>query len=282
MKKLVLRNKTFDLTGRPIIMGILNITPDSFSDGNRFLDLDSALQQAEQLVNEGSDILDLGAESSRPGAQPVSLQEELDRMMPVVEAVKKRIDIPLSIDTYKYPVADAAAKAGAEMINDITGLEHDPQIAALVAEHNLAICLMHMRGTPQTMQSDTSYSNLIQEITAKLQIATDKCLAAGVKKESIVWDPGIGFSKSTEGNLLILKKLEKFTKSGYSVLIGTSRKSFIGRVLDLDVSERLYGTIASNVLALNNGASIFRVHDVKAHRQALDLAWQILNCQSYQ
>lgn len=276
MKKLILKNRVLDLSGKPIIMGIVNITPDSFSDGNCFLSLDAALRQAETLVREGADILDLGAESSRPGALPVSLQEELDRLMPVVEVVKRNIDIPLSIDTYKFAVAEAAAKAGADMINDITGMDYNPQIASVVAGYNLAICLMHMRGTPQNMQSNTDYTDLIPEIIDKLQTATEKCLAAGVNRASIVWDPGIGFSKSTEGNLQIIKKLDRFAKSGYSILIGTSRKSFIGKILNLEVGNRLYGTIASNVLALNNGAAIFRVHDVKAHRQALDLAWEIL------
>lgn len=276
MKRLVLKNKIIDLEQQPVIMGILNVTPDSFSDGNLFFNLDNALSQADKLIKNGADIIDIGGESSRPGALSVGLQEELDRILPVVEAVKKEFEIPISVDTYKYGVAESVAKSGVEMINDITALEHSPMIAQLAAQNQLAICLMHMRGTPQTMQAETNYDDLIAEVSNKLIKAAELCMSAGIKKESIVLDPGIGFGKSTDGNILLLKRLMEFSLLGFPILIGTSRKSFIGKLLGLEVDERLSGTIASNVVGLYNGARIFRVHDVKEHRQALNLAWEII------
>jgi dihydropteroate synthase len=277
MRKLVLKDKIFNLDKKAVIMGILNITPDSFSDGNQFYCKDSALAQAELMINEGVDIIDIGGESSRPGAAAVSLQEELDRVMPIIEIIKKEFAIPVSIDTCKSGVAALAATYGVEMLNDITALQYDAKMADVAAENNLAICLMHIRGTPDNMQINTIYTDLVTEVIDKLKQTANICLQKGISKESIILDPGIGFGKSVEGNLQLLKKLSELKKLGFSVLIGTSRKSFIGKVLDVEVNDRLNGTIASNVVALMNGADVFRVHDVKAHRQALDLAKAIIN-----
>lgn len=272
-----LKNKIFDLKKKPVIMGILNITPDSFSDGSQYTSMDKALFQAEKMQKEGADIIDIGGESSRPGADLVTSDEEINRIYQITEKIKEKFDLPVSIDTYKEKTAEIMLDLGCEMINDIYGLTKSPEIASIVAKHDAALCLMHMRGTPKTMQSNTDYDNLLNEISVFLKETGDFALKKGVAKESILIDPGIGFGKSVEDNLKILKNIHFFIeKTSFQVLIGTSRKSFIGKILNKTADNRLSGTIASNVIALANGAKIFRVHDVAEHRDALDLAFELI------
>ena len=277
-----IKNKTYDLSHKPIIMGILNITPDSFSDGNQFFkkdDLSKTLKYVESMILDGADIIDIGGESSRPCSIRISVNEELDRILEIIISIKKNFDIPISVDTYKYEVAKEVLNLGVEMINDIYALNHSNEIASLVAKHKAGLCLMHMKGNPETMQNDTDYKekNLIDEISSYLSKSIAIALERGVDKEYISIDPGIGFGKDLRNNLKILKKLNEFNKKlKLPVLIGTSRKSFIGQLLnEPDPKKRLSGTIASNVVALNNGAKLFRVHDIKEHREALDLAYKI-------
>lgn len=240
-----------------LVMGILNVTPDSFSDGGRFTDLDRALAHAEQLAKEGADIIDIGGESTRPGYQPVSSEEEIARTVPVIEAVKKEIDLPISIDTYKSEVAKAAIDAGAVIINDIWGAKADPQIARVAAESKLPIILMHNR-------KDRAYQSLMadvrEDLLSSVQIARDH----GVKEEQMILDPGIGFAKDLKENLTVMRHLEQIVALGYPVLLGTSRKSMIGKVLDLPTDQRLEGTAATVALGIMKGCQLIRVHDVQA------------------
>ncbi len=278
-----IKNKTFDLSQKPIIMGILNITPDSFSDGNLFFkkdDLSNTLKYVEKMILDGVDIIDIGGESSRPNSKRISANEELDRILETIILIKKNFNIPVSVDTYKYEVAKEVLNLGVEMINDIYALNHSNEIADLVAEHKAGLCLMHMKGNPETMQNDTSYddeNNVINEISNYLTKSVSIALERGVEKEYISIDPGIGFGKDLISNLQILNRLEELNKKmSYPILIGTSRKSFIGELLnEKNPNNRLSGTIASNVIALNNGAKLFRVHDVIEHRDALDTAFKI-------
>ncbi len=267
--------RTFDLE-RPVLMGVLNVTPDSFSDGGRFFDRAEALRRLEELQAEGADIIDVGGESTRPGASPVSGEEELRRVMPAVEAAAARLDLPVSIDTTKSGVARAALDAGAEVINDISGLRFDPELAELAAESGAGLVLMHIRGEPRTMQRDVHYDDLMGEIVGELRESTERALAAGCRAEQLVVDPGIGFGKTAEHNLAIINGLGGLQELGYPVLIGPSRKSFIGKILGLEVGERLEATIAACVVALLRGARIFRVHDVAEARRALDMAEAIV------
>jgi len=256
-------------SGRALLMGILNVTPDSFSDGGRFIEPDRAIEHALRMVDEGADIIDIGGESSRPGAREVSLGEELDRVMPVIEGLNGKLGKPISIDTRRSAVARAACRAGAVMINDISGLRNDPQMAQTAAEFGAWLVLMHMKGTPATMQLDIHYDDLLGEIGSFLAAAAEKAVAAGVEKSKIIIDPGIGFGKTTVHNLVILKNLDRFAKLGYPVLVGASRKSFIGNTLGLPVEQRLEGSLAAAVYAVLKGAAIVRVHDVSATRRAL-------------
>jgi dihydropteroate synthase len=267
--------RTFDLE-RPVLMGVLNVTPDSFSDGGRFFDRAEALRRLEELQAEGADIIDVGGESTRPGASPVSGEEELRRVMPAVEAAAARLDLPVSIDTTKSGVARAALDAGAEVINDISGLRFDPELAELAAESGAGLVLMHIRGEPRTMQRDVHYDDLMGEIVGELRESTERALAAGCRAEQLVVDPGIGFGKTAEHDLAIINGLGGLQELGYPVLIGPSRKSFIGKILGLEVGERLEATIAACVVALLRGARIFRVHDVAEARRALDMAEAIV------
>jgi len=276
------KNKTFDLSHKPIIMGILNITPDSFSDGDKFFkknDLSNTLKFVEKMVIDGVDILDVGGESSRPCSKRISANEELDRILETIIAIKKNFDIPISVDTYKYEVAKEVLNLGVEMINDIYALNKSNDIATLVKEYKAGLCLMHMKGSPETMQNHTIYkeNNLIDEISSYLTKSISIALGKGVEKEYISIDPGIGFGKDLASNLEILNRLDQFNKKlKLPILIGTSRKSFIGELLnEKNPNKRLSGTIASNVIALNNGAKIFRVHDIAEHRDALDVAFKI-------
>ncbi len=264
-----------DLT-KPRIMGILNVTPDSFSDGGRFSSVDKALEHGRAMAAEGADLIDVGGESTRPGAAAVSVQEEIDRVVPVVEALVCDTGLPVSVDTNKSQVARAAVAAGAAYINDISGLQFDPQMATVAAESGAGVFLMHTRGRPAEMQADTRYDDLVGEILDTLQNGIDQACAAGVPLDRIAIDPGIGFAKSAEGNLEILRRLPEFLSLGRPVLLGTSRKSFIGKVLEQpDPQERLFGTLATVALGVERGAKIFRVHDVRAAVEAARLSWAI-------
>ncbi|MDY0383538.1 dihydropteroate synthase [Trichlorobacter sp.] len=263
---------------RPLIMGILNVTPDSFSDGGRFSTVETAVAHALQMVEQGADIIDIGAESTRPGAPLVAPDEELRRLLPVLEALAGRIAVPISIDTWKAPVAEAALKAGAEIINDISGLTFDPALAQVAANHRAGLVLMHTRGTPATMQQDTGYQDLLGEIADFLQASLQAALTAGCSPEQLVLDPGIGFGKDTTGNLEILRRLPELASLGCPLLVGSSRKRFIGTVLEREKPEdRLFGTAATVALAVAHGARILRVHDVQAMRDVVDMTHSIIS-----
>lgn len=250
------------------IMGICNVTPDSFFDGGRYLDKNCAVEHAVRLRDEGADIIDVGGESSRPGARPVSAAEEIDRVCPVIEALAGRIGVPISVDTYKAEVAAAALRAGATIVNDISGLALDPHMAETVASFGAGLVIMHMKGTPATMQIDPRYEDLIGEIYRFLETAAQKAVAAGVEPSRIIVDPGIGFGKTMEDNYRIINRIGEFKKLGYPVMVGLSRKSLIRRLYERD-EDRLPATIALNTAAVLNGADIIRVHDVREHRLAL-------------
>lgn len=276
-----LARRSLDLSRRPCIMGILNVTPDSFSDGSRYLGLDRAVERACQMVDEGADIIDIGGESTRPNIAPVDADEELRRVIPLVERLLERIPVPISVDTYKAVVAREALRAGAEIVNDISGLTFDPDMAATVAEAGAGLVVMHTRGRPDVMQKDTAYGDLITEVIDSLCQSVSTADAAGVARDRIVIDPGIGFSKSVQGNLRIISQLRDFATLNLPVLIGTSRKSFIGTVLGRGVDERLFGTAATVALAVANGASILRVHDVREMRDVADMTHAVLHPDEY-
>lgn len=250
-------------------MGVLNVTPDSFSDGGAYLDPEKAIAQALRMAKEGADIIDIGGESSRPGAEPVSVMEEIRRVLPVITALQKQIDIPISIDTYKASVAEEALKAGAQLINDITGLRGDDRMVQLAAEYDVYTVIMHMKGTPRTMQHNPNYENLMEELVQFFMKQVAFALATGINRGKIIIDPGIGFGKRVEDNFIILNELQKLVEIGYPVLVGPSRKSFIGKTLHLPVEERLEGTSAAVTAAILNGAKIVRVHDVKEMRRVV-------------
>lgn len=265
---------------RPLIMGILNVTPDSFYAGSRKIDLDAALRQGARLAAEGADLIDIGGESTRPGAAAVPMETELERVVPVIERLARELDCPLSVDTNKSQVATAAVAAGADFVNDISGLQFDARMAETVAASGAGLFLMHTRGRPRSMQQDTSYSDLLGEIIAYLRAALDQALAAGIAAERLAIDPGIGFGKDAAGNLEILHRLGELHCLGRPLLLGTSRKSFIGRALGLeDPAERLAGTLATVALGVAAGAQLFRVHDVKPAREAALMAWAICHRQ---
>ncbi|MBI3597164.1 MAG: dihydropteroate synthase [Nitrospirae bacterium] len=261
-----LRGPGLDLSlgPRTLLMGILNVTPDSFSNGGLFLKTDEAIRRAEALAEEGADLLDIGGESSRPGADPVPAEEEIRRVVPVIERLVKRLPIPISIDTVKAEVARRALAAGARIINDISALRFDPEMAPLAAREGVPVVLMHMKGTPKDMQVHPVYSNVVLEITEFFETRIRFAEQAGISRERIVLDPGIGFGKTIDHNLEILARMDEFQSLGRPLLIGPSRKSFIGQVLGLPVEERLEGTAAAVAIGVLNGASIIRVHDVKA------------------
>jgi len=273
----VLRGSGYSLPlDRPRIMGILNVTPDSFSDGGRYQMQDAALKRAEEMVAEGVDLIDIGGESTRPGAPEIPLDEELARVIPIVAALRRNLDLPLSIDTTKSEVAAAALEAGADFINDVSGLSFDPMIAQVVAKHRAGLFLMHTRGRPAEMQNHTTYHDLLAEIIASLRRSTELALAAGVPRDGIAVDPGIGFGKDLQGNLQILQRLNELQCLDFPILLGTSRKGFIGQVLQLPTPlERLYGSLATIALGVNSGVRIFRVHDVRASREVALMSWAI-------
>jgi dihydropteroate synthase len=260
---------------RPLIMGILNVTPDSFSDGDLYSDQERAIDHALQMVADGADIIDIGGESTRPGAATVSAEDELKRVMPVITALAGRTPCPISIDTWKSPVARAAMEAGAEIINDISGFSFDPLMASVAASTGAGVVLMHTRGKPQTMQHEVVYADLVGEVIHSLRQSLAMAGDAGVETERIAVDPGIGFGKLAAHNLEILRRLSEFTSLGLPLLAGTSRKSFIGKVLGRGADQRSYGTAATVALAVQGGADILRVHDVREMRDVADMAHAI-------
>jgi len=253
-------------------MGILNVTPDSFSDGGLFLKTDEAIRRAEVMAEEGAHLIDIGGESSRPGADPVPVEEEIRRVVPVIECLAKRLRIPIAIDTVKAEVARRALAAGARIVNDISALRFDPKMAPLVAREGVPVVLMHMQGTPKTMQVHPVYADVILEIRDFFETRIQSAERTGISRDSIVLDPGIGFGKTTEHNLEILSRLAEFGPIGRPLLIGPSRKSFIGQALGLPVEERLEGTAAAVAVGVLNGAAIVRVHDVKAMGRVIRMA----------
>lgn len=260
-----------------LVMGILNITPDSFSDGGRYMEKARAVERAFEMAEEGADIIDVGGESTRPGARRVTLDEELSRVIPVVKEISRGLTIPISIDTTKAEVARQALDNGVSIVNDVSALRFDPQMAPVCARYKAGVILMHMRGTPETMQRDVAYDDLIGEILGFLKSRVEFAMHQGIDLDKIAVDPGIGFGKSSEDNLRIIKNLGEFKALGRPIVLGTSRKSFIGHVLGLDVTERLEGTAATVAVGVLNGASMVRVHDVKAMRRVVDMVDAIRN-----
>ena len=253
-------NIDFEIGKRTYIMGILNVTPDSFSDGGRFNNIETAINHAKGMVAEGVDIIDIGGESTRPGHDGVSEEEEIKRVIPIIAALSKEIKVPISVDTYKGKVAELAVQAGAAMINDVWGFKKDQYIAMVAAKYNVTCCLMHNR-------DNKNYNNLIPDILKDLQESIQIALKAGVKTENIILDPGIGFAKSYEDNLKTMSNLEKLNSLGYPVLLGTSRKSIIGVALDLPVEKRLEGTLATTTIGIMKGCEFIRVHDIKENKR---------------
>ncbi|MGQ9693146.1 MAG: dihydropteroate synthase [Thermodesulfobacteriota bacterium] len=277
---LTFRHQQYDLSQRTLIMGTLNVTPDSFSDGGLFFDLEKAVARGRQMAAEGADIIDIGGESTRPGAKPLDEEEELRRVIPLVRSLRKEVNIPISVDTRKSRVAEESLAAGADMINDISALRFDQRMVAVIKEAQVPVVLMHMRGDPETMQLNTHYDNLEEEIFSFLKERIRFAEDQGIPPEKIIIDPGLGFGKSLEQghNLLILKYLQKFRELGKPVLIGPSRKAFIGRILNLPPGEREEGTMAAVAIAILNGANIVRVHEIARMRRVVKVADAILHC----
>ena len=264
-------SRDFATTGHTYIMGILNVTPDSFSDGGKFNQIDAALKHAEEMIRDGADVIDIGGESTRPwGYTKISDEEETGRVVPVIEAVKKEFGIPISVDTYKSGVAEAAAQAGADLINDIWGLKYDARMAEVIAKSGLACCLMHNR-------DNTEYRNFMEDMKQDLRETIALAKAAGIADDKIILEPGVGFAKSYENNLEVIRRLKEFNELKYPVLLGTSRKSVIGLTLDLPAAERVEGTIVTTVMAVEAGCMFVRVHDVKENHRAIQMAEAILD-----
>lgn len=264
-------SRDFATTGHTYIMGILNVTPDSFSDGGKFNQIDAALKHAEEMIRDGADVIDIGGESTRPwGYTKISDEEETGRVVPVIEAVKKEFGIPISVDTYKSGVAEAAAQAGADLINDIWGLKYDAHMSEVIAKSGLACCLMHNR-------DNTEYRNFMEDMKQDLRETIALAKAAGIADDKIILDPGVGFAKSYENNLEVIRRLKEFNELKYPVLLGTSRKSVIGLTIDLPAAERVEGTIVTTVMAVEAGCMFVRVHDVKENHRAIQMAEAILN-----
>lgn len=262
-------NREFDLENQFYMMGILNVTPDSFSDGNRYRTLDKALSHAKRLIEDGADIIDVGGESTRPNHVKISSEEEMERICPVIEGIKREFDIPVSLDTYKSEVAAAGIGAGADLINDIWGLKWDGAMAQVIADAKVPCCLMHNR-------NNKAYTDFVADVLEDLQESVTLALDAGIRKDNIILDPGIGFAKDLNQNCIMMKNLSHIRSLGYPVLLGTSRKSMIGLTLDLPVEEREEGTLATSVIGLMEGCSIFRVHDVKTNLRGLKMTQAIL------
>jgi dihydropteroate synthase len=258
-------------------MGILNLTPDSFSDGGRFLARDAALRHAEQMLADGAAIIDIGGESTRPGAQPVSLEQELDRVVPVIQALADEIPVPISVDTFKPEVMREAVAAGAGMINDILALQ-SPGALQAVADTAVPVCLMHMQGEPRTMQADPQYEDVVADVLQFLSERRDACLAAGIRRDRILLDPGFGFGKTLEHNYTLLKHLDQFASLETPILVGISRKSMIGTLLGgVPVDQRVQGSVAAAVVAVMRGAAIIRAHDIRETVDALKVAAAVLS-----
>ncbi len=273
---LQVNGKEFTLGPKTWIMGVLNITPDSFSDGGQYLDKDKAIEQGLRLIEEGSDIIDIGGESTRPGSDPIPAEEEIRRIIPVIQALREKTKALISVDTTKSEVARAALDAGADIINDISSLRFDSGMAPLAAERDVPVILMHMKGMPKTMQVDPYYEDVLLEVKSFLEKRIHEAQAAGIRRERIIIDPGIGFGKRLEDNLALINKLHVLGELDRPILIGTSRKSFIGNILDLPPQERLEGSIASSILSMAHGAHILRVHDVAAIKRAVLVAEAIM------
>lgn len=270
-RRWVLRTRTLEFASLPRLMGIVNVTPDSFSDGGRFFEPRAAVDHALALAAQGADIIDIGGESTRPFSTPVPAEEELRRVIPVIAALAGRIGVPISIDTSKAVVAKEAIQAGAEIINDVTGLTGDPAMVALAAETQAAVCIMHMQGTPQTMQINPTYRNVVEEVGAFLRHRRDALVEAGIPPERVAVDPGIGFGKTTEHNLQLLRNAWQFHELGCPVLVGHSRKGFIARVAGDRHADPLGGTVGVALALARQGVQVLRVHDVGLIRQALVL-----------
>ena len=260
---LVIRNNLFSWGDRTYIMGVLNVTPDSFSDGGQFYILERALQQAHEMINQGADIIDIGGQSTRPGAKQITLEEELNRVIPVVKALRQQSDITISVDTTRAKVAQEAIEVGADIINDISGATFDEAMLPTVARMNVPIILMHIRGNPETMQTLANYQDVVGEIKKFLQARIDAAIKLGISKKHLIIDPGIGFAKNYQQNITILRNINQLKELGYPILIGTSRKTFIGQILDKnEPKDRVWGTAGSCSYAITQGADILRVHDV--------------------
>lgn len=263
-------NKEFKLGERTYVMGILNATPDSFSDGGKFNEVELALKRVEEMINQGADIIDVGGESTRPGFTVVEADDEINRVVPVIKAIKEKFDITVSIDTYKAKTAEAAIKAGADIINDVWGFKKDKDMAAVAAKYDVQCILMHNR-------EDKPYENLMEEVKSDLEESIKIAMDAGVKKENIILDPGIGFAKTYEENLMVMKNLKEIRDLGYPVLLGTSRKSMIGNALNLPVDQRVEGTVATTVMGIMAGCEFVRVHDVLENKRACVMTDTILS-----
>lgn len=266
---MIIGNKNFDTANHTYIMGILNVTPDSFSDGGKFQNLDAALKHAGEMVSDGADILDVGGESTRPGHSQITDQEEIERVVPVIERLKQEFDVPVSVDTYKSAVAETALTAGADLVNDIWGLKYDEQMAALIARHQAACCLMHNR-------KEAIYQQFLPDFLNDMEECIRLAKAAGISDDKIILDPGVGFGKNYEMNLEIIRKIDCMHRLGYPVLLGTSRKSVIGLTLDLPADQREEGTLVTTVYGITKGCSFVRVHDVRANRRAIQMTEAIL------
>jgi len=264
----------------PLIMGILNVTPDSFSDGGQFNNLEAAVNQGKQMIDEGADIIDIGGESTRPGSERISEEEQIERVVHIIKAISetKPEHVNISIDTTKSKVADAALAAGASLVNDVSGGNDDPEIINLCADKRCPYIIMHMLGSPDTMQNNPTYNDVVSDIKHFLEARAEDCIKAGLDKNNIVIDPGIGFGKTSEHNLTLLKNIKSFVDTGYTVLLGTSRKRFMGTICTHNTPSEVIGaTTATTALGVQAGVKIFRVHDVKPNRQAADIAWAIFN-----
>lgn len=263
-------NKEFKLGERTYIMGILNVTPDSFSDGGKFNEIDLAIQRVKEMIEEGADIIDVGGESTRPNFEAVDAEEEINRVVPIIRAIKAEFDIPVSIDTYKAITAEAAINAGADIINDVWGFKKDRNMAAVAAKYDVPCILMHNR-------ESKPYKNLMEEVKEDLLESVKLAIDAGVKKENIILDPGIGFAKTYEENLIVMKNLKEIKNMGYPVLLGTSRKSMIGNTLNLPVDQRLEGTLATTVMGIMAGCEFIRIHDVLENKRVCVMTDKILS-----
>jgi dihydropteroate synthase len=266
------RHGTIALGQRTVLMGIINVTPDSFYDGGRRLDADRAIAAGLGLIEAGADIIDIGGESTRPGARPVSAEEELERVLPVIRGLRHVAKVPISIDTYKSRVAREALDEGADIVNDVSALRFDDEMAALAAAERVPVVLMHMLGTPRTMQTEPRYDNVLREVIDFLAERIQFAARAGIERQNIIVDPGIGFGKTLDHNLALLRGLPAFAALGQPLLVGASRKAFIGRILGTEADERLEGSLAAAVAAVMGGAEIVRVHDVKETQRAIRVA----------